>query len=365
VPVARDDDGRLVMVKRADPGHAADRLRREAEALQLAAGAGGAKLVELVDEAGGGVRLVTAWVGGGTLATARRLGPARVLAVGRALAASLTELHRRGLVHGAVAPEHVLFDGDRPVLCGLGGARLPGDDGGPSADEDVAALLTMIEGLLADAGGPLADRLRAVVAAGGGGGAVAVADRLAALVPAEPPRREVRPRRPPAERRPPVRGLVVTGAAAVVLLALATATWRSTAGSGPPPAPSTTTPTAPACPTARGPSADVDGDGCAEAVGVAGGVVTVGDRRWRVGHRDDLATVADWDCDGRATAAVVRPTTGEVWVYDRWASAGRPVPARPGPDAPGATAARAMVAGDGCARLEVTTPEGRRILRLR
>jgi hypothetical protein len=94
---------------------------------------------------------------------------------------------------------------------------------------------------------------------------------------------------------------------------------------------------------------------------VADGVVTIGDERWRVGEAGDLVAVGDWDCDARATAAVVRPATGEVWVYDSWASAGRPLTARPGPAVPGATAARA-VAGSGCARLEVTTAAGDRRL---
>jgi hypothetical protein len=358
--VEREPEGRLVAVKRADLGAGADRLRHEAAALEAAAGAGPVELVELGEETGGGVRLVTRWVGGGNLATALPLGPTRVLAVARALAASLAELHRRGLVHGAVAPEHVLLDGDRPVLCGFGGARLPGDDDGPSADEDVTALLALLDGLVGDDRGPLPDRLRAVVVAGSGGGAAAVADRLAAVEPAP---REVRPRRPPAARTPPVRGLVVAGGAAVVLLVLAGAMWRTGGGTDAPPVRSTTT--APACGPPSPPSADLDGDGCPEPVVVTDGVVTAGDRRWRVAESEDLAAVADWDCDGRATAAVVRPGTGEVWVYDGWAAADRPVTARPGPDVPGVTRARAVPARGGCARLEVTTAgRGRRLLDL-
>jgi hypothetical protein len=99
---------------------------------------------------------------------------------------------------------------------------------------------------------------------------------------------------------------------------------------------------------------------------VSAGVVTVGDRRWRVGDPADLAVVADWNCDGRATPALVRPATGEVWVYDRWAAGAEPVAARPAPAAPGApTAVRAVEDPDRCARLEVTTAEGvRRLLDL-
>jgi hypothetical protein len=368
VAVARDEQGRLVMVKRSGPGPGADRLRREAAALAGATGAGCVDLVVLADEPDGGARLTTAWVGGGTLATALPQGPERVRAVAGALAASLGQLHDRGLVHGRVAPEHVLLDGDRPVLCGLAGARLPGEDEGPSPEDDVAALLSLVDGLLGEARGDLAGRLRGVVAAGTGGGAAAVAARLEALDPVPPaPRREVRPRRaaPAPAARPRVRGMVVSGAAAVVLLVSAVSLLRDGGGSGAAPARPTTT-TRPPCPPAGSPAADLDGDGCAEALSLRSGVVTSGNRRWQVGEAGDLAAVADWDCDGRATAAVVRPAAGEVWVYDAWATASRRVTARPGPDAPGATAVRAVPARTGrCARLEVTTAEGgRRLLDL-
>jgi hypothetical protein len=153
---------------------------------------------------------------------------------------------------------------------------------------------------------------------------------------------------------------VAAGGAAVVLLALAVAVGRDAGRSAPAPPPATT---GPACPT-TGP--DLDGDGCVEPVQVRGVVVATDGRRWRVGEGGDLAAVADWDCDGRATAAVVRPATGEVWVYDGWAGAGRTVTARrPGPTAPGATEVRAVPGPSGCVRLEVTTAGGdRRLLDL-
>jgi hypothetical protein len=371
VTLRTDEGGRPVLVKRAETGPAAARLRREAAALELAAGAGAVELVELADEPDGGLRLVTAWVGGGSLATAR-LDPERLVRVARALATDLATLHARGLVHGRVAPDHVLLDGDRPALCGFSACRLPGEAEGPSTEDDVAALLALIEVILGDHRGDGADRLRAVVAAGAGGGAVAVADRLAAPPPGRrpPPPREPRrapgprPPRRPTERRPPVGALLAAGAGAVVLLVLAASVWR---GNGTPPGdPPPSTTTAPTCPVPPAPAADLDGDGCQEPVRVRGAVVASGDRRWAVGDETDVAAVGDWDCDGRATAAVVRAATGQVWVYDAWATAGRTVTARPGPEAPGATAARAVAAPEGCDRLEVTTPGGgRRVLDLR
>ncbi len=347
--VARDEDGRLVMVKRAGPGPGADRLRREATVLEHTTGRGCVELVAVADVPGGGVRLTTAWVGGGSLATALPLRPARVLVLARALAGTLADLHAAGVVHGRVAPDHVvLAEGDRPLLCGLADARLPDEDEGPTPAADVIALLALVADLVGDARGDLADGLRAVVAAGPAGGATAVAARLGALAP--PPRRptpspprDLRPRRtPPPRRRPPVRGLVVAGVSAVVLLGLTVTVVRGARGpEAAPVRPATTVTTRPPCPAASPTAVDLDGDGCGEAVAVRAGVVTAGERRWQVGEPDDLAAVGDWDCEGPATAAVVRPATGEVWVYDRWASADRPVTARPGPAAMGAvTAAR-------------------------
>jgi hypothetical protein len=342
------------------------------------------ELVAVTDEPDGGAGLATAWVGGGPLATALPLGPARVLAVVRSLAEVLAGLHAAGLVHGRVLPEHVLLDDDdRALLCGLADARLPDDDDGPAPETDVVALLGLVEGLVGDARGEVADGLRTVVAAGPAGGAAAVAARLAALAPppVRPAPRELRPRPPPPprqrrprrtsprrevrpqrastpSRRPPVRGLVATGLAAVGLLGLAATMLLDGSGSAPPPGRPATT-GAP-CPSPPAPAADLDGDGCAEPLSVRAGVVTAGDRRWRVGDAADLAAVADWDCDGRATAAVVRPVTGEVWVYDAWASDGEEVTARPGPAAPGAVAARPVAGPGGCGRLEVTTAAGER-----
>jgi hypothetical protein len=98
-------------------------------------------------------------------------------------------------------------------------------------------------------------------------------------------------------------------------------------------------------------------------VAVRDGVVHADGTRWRVGEPADLAAVADWDCDGRATAAVVRPATGEVWVYDDWVPAGATATARPVPAVPGlvgAASARPVVDDEGCARLEVATAGGER-----
>jgi hypothetical protein len=84
--------------------------------------------------------------------------------------------------------------------------------------------------------------------------------------------------------------------------------------------------------------------------------------RYRVGSPGDLLAVGDWDCDGTATPAVVRPADGSVWSFADWAPAGSPVTAEPvGWAASPATVA--VAAGpDGCDRLAVTTTAGRTVL---
>jgi hypothetical protein len=47
--------------------------------------------------------------------------------------------------------------------------------------------------------------------------------------------------------------------------------------------------------------------------------VTVGPTTWVVGRAGDRPAVGDWDCDGRATVALLRPATGEVFVFGSWA----------------------------------------------
>ena len=56
-------------------------------------------------------------------------------------------------------------------------------------------------------------------------------------------------------------------------------------------------------------AADVDGDGCPEAVRIDGAQVVVDGARYDVGAPGDAVAVADWGCDGTDTPAVVRPST--------------------------------------------------------
>lgn len=137
----------------------------------------------------------------------------------------------------------------------------------------------------------------------------------------------------------------------------ATPTSISSPPTGPPLATPSSSPGNPSatCPPVAAPSADVDGDGCAEAIGVTGSSIQAGAVRYRLGNDGDDVAVGDWDCDGSATPALVRPSTGEVFVFSRWATSSEPLSLRATAVVPGAAA---PVAADGCGPLRVRTTEG-------
>jgi len=99
------------------------------------------------------------------------------------------------------------------------------------------------------------------------------------------------------------------------------------------------TPSAPTDPTAatarddaatdRSDQADVDGDGCLDAVVVTDRVVEAAGQRWALGEPGDTVAVGDWDCDGLATPAVYRPSSGQVFVFSRWATPEEALAVRP------------------------------------
>ncbi|MEO6989598.1 MAG: hypothetical protein ABI239_13240 [Aquihabitans sp.] len=94
--------------------------------------------------------------------------------------------------------------------------------------------------------------------------------------------------------------------------------------------------TGPAAVPATGP--DLDGDGCPNLVEIDGTRVTADGVSFEVGDQGDRVEVADWNCDGRATPAIVRPATGEIFVFAQWVTADGPVSVTPATVIPGAVA---------------------------
>jgi hypothetical protein len=118
--------------------------------------------------------------------------------------------------------------------------------------------------------------------------------------------------------------------------------------------PAVTAPRNPACPTIDAAlAADTDGDGCPEALRWNDGVLEAGGRRWEVGRPGDRVAAADWSCSGRATLALLRPATGEVFVFDGWAQEGRDMMGELAGRVEGGFAIRAAEVDDGCAHVAV------------
>lgn len=507
VTLSRTTDDLLVATKRAAPGPDADRLRHEARVLDLARHPGVVELLALVEHDDGAVELRTAVAGPTPLALAGPLPLAQVAALGVALASTVAELHRLGVVHGRVEGAHVLLGpGGRPVLCGFGSARL--GPAGPHPDlvpaDDVAgvgrtlralvqpdtepepiperrrprrprrrrpwtgyqqrALLTLVDQATAPDPDhrPSARNLAASLAAAFPDAVlepVDAAPKATPVVPtigtsdpdhAEPDHPE--PDRPraddpapdPALAAPPplaapaadehhqtgspapasawVAALAtgrarlsaaaeagrnrLTGAppAAIGLLAAvvgvvglasvaagvgalrdgarpelagdapptsttagAPADPPMTAGDGPAsPAPATASPDAgevtppppePDCHEPEGALADLDGDGCRGAVVVAGRVARTEVGPFEVGVEHDKVVVGDWDCDGEATVALLRPSSGAVFVFSGWGTDGAGSEVAPTTHVPGATALEVHRDGS-CDEAVATDPTG-------
>jgi hypothetical protein len=150
-------------------------------------------------------------------------------------------------------------------------------------------------------------------------------------------------------------GSSTTGPAAVAPSTTTTATTTVTAA--------TAGPVGPGCEAAAAPAADPDGDGCPSTVLIGDAVVEVDGVRYGVGRPGDLLAVADWDCDGLATVALVHRGSGEVFLFDGWATGGAEASATSLGTVPGAEAVEAVDAGagvDGCRRLVVIDADGDR-----
>ena len=95
-----------------------------------------------------------------------------------------------------------------------------------------------------------------------------------------------------------------------------------------------------------------------EPVEIDGTEVRTGGHRWTVGAAGDLVAVGDWDCDGTPTPAVLRPSAGQLFVFEGWASDSGELAAVAGPAAP--SDAVSFVAG-GCGEAIVTTAGGSQV----
>lgn len=103
------------------------RIKREAALLESVRHEGIVRFIAADTAAFPGV-LITERVDGPSLANIDPLPGPEIDRIANALAATLGDLHQMGVVHGSVAPEHVLLRPDgQPVLCGFGYGGRTGD----------------------------------------------------------------------------------------------------------------------------------------------------------------------------------------------------------------------------------------------
>jgi hypothetical protein len=107
---------------------------------------------------------------------------------------------------------------------------------------------------------------------------------------------------------------------------------------------------------------DLDGNGCVTGVQWAAPHIVVppgaGRKagRYDLGRAGDELLLGDWDCDGRDTAGLYRPGTGEVFLFSTWPHPGRtlaPATIARTPVRNGRAAVRRRLGGGACARVEV------------
>lgn len=362
------------LVSKSARGAARATLRREAEVLRCLRGAGAVELVALREQ-DDRTDLVTVDAGEHELGPVHPVAPDHVLRVLADSARSLDELHRAGWYHGAICSEHLVVDARGTTRwCSLGSA---GPIDADRRDDDVANLLALMRSrcISPAAGwarperrrwrrlhrrlrtGPLRpDRTANDVVL------VDLADEIAAIGDGAATRD---PSVRPVRLRPAAIGLLATVGTVAVAAMLLGADPGSTAGGGAPSAiasagdrpwvsSTTSAPPASAPTTAPMPSAT-------DEVVAADGLVRTAAGTFRVGRPGDRAATGDWDCDGRPTLLLLRLDTGEVFHFDRWASAGRPATATRIRVVAGASQFVATPTTEGCHHPTVLTDDGRQV----
>ena len=381
------------VTKRAVGASARSRLAHEAAMLELVAHPG---VVRKVDYRSGDDHdeLVMAFAGAATLADHRPRDLAAVAGMGAAIAGTLADLHASGLAHGAIQADHVVLGASRhPVVCSFASAS---QDAAAQA-ADTVALAGLVDELArtVEAGrGSVERRRRSLLtaataeAAAGELSAAALAARLAAVPgaaldigtePGSAPDTDPDPthhdlgtrtwRHRPAPNEQPdeadprrtklvlIAGVVVAVAALVALSAgrqqsvgdqrlLGVVTPTATPAAPTPTAPPVAEPqvSAPVCDSGT----DIDGDGCGDDIEIVGRLIRHDQTWYAVGEPGDLVVVGHWDCAPLATPAVLRPATGEMFVFDAWPSADVVLSVTPSGSVPAGSDSLDVGEVDGC-----------------
>jgi hypothetical protein len=386
--------------KTADPDRPS-RFHHEAEMLAMVRHPG---VVSLLRDSGDQPEeIVLSKVPGGDL-RGRQFPAEEVAGIGAAVATTLADLHDLGVVYDGCSPEHILLGADgAPVLCSFGRAQFGLDERNRTRGQrgDVAALIDVLAGIADDDAAALHRLLRKIgrqrhpsarsmarLLAGVRGARLPILtldpdpatnaanqtrknstqetnhpiDRVAVEPPVRPEPVSVPTHTVPAEPAAVAAPPVLASTAAVTqptqrkrpnkwaLLAAASAVASLIACAALVARPSNTA-TPPGCP-------GVD-DGC-RAISTTNGILTTPAGRWSLGEAGDIVVLGRWSCGPVALPALLRPSDGQVWVFDRWALPGGEVVARPMSRVPGAVGLAVRPERNGCDRIEVIGPRSER-----
>ncbi|MEO8694273.1 MAG: hypothetical protein ABI658_12195 [Acidimicrobiales bacterium] len=298
-PVAiRPAGGRLVAVKTAEGPTETARLSHEADLLRRSAHPGVVAIVSFTSEANGAELVLTA-PSEHTVAEQMPDTLRACLDFVAAIAEIVADLHALGIAHCAIRPDHVLVaPHGQPVLCGFGDAQSVVDPQLFSAD--VVAIGELLAWLARrmPADQRNARRVSTAVASSRERGVTA---RALSFALADGRRDSGRSRPSTAGRRPAMVALLVLAAIATGI-ALVT-------GDGPPPSAKVATTVATTGSNVVAAAADTPR---VEIRGVA----------YQVGQPGDLAYFVP--CDDEQRVVVVRPGTGDIFVFDHLAEPGAP-----------------------------------------
>ena len=88
-----------------------------------------------------------------------------------------------------------------------------------------------------------------------------------------------------------------------------------------------------------------------------GAIIDHGGSRYGVGRPGDFVETGDWNCDGRPTPAIIRPSTGHIVLFDVWPAPGQTISMPVRWEVDGPTGAETVSHGP-CDLLRVYTPAG-------
>lgn len=294
-------------------------------------------MVSTIDD-GDRVEVVLAFAGRAIEAPLRGEALAPIAAT---VASHLSDLHLRGIAHGALVAEHVLVDASGSVrLCGLHGGEPP---------DDVVGLGRLIDGVLDGADtSEVAASLRAIAArcaTDDPSGRPTMAAIAASLAMVTPTRRAVRAERPRRERprRPLLVGAAVLGAIAAV------GTLASVGRADPRPGARSTTTTTTTTATTTTTTTIASPPAPPRRFEHEGAT-------WELGTERDQLLLGDWNCDGVDTPALLTAAEHALYVIDEWPRDGS-LEARHVTTVPNATRAE-VERGASCDRIALETDDG-------